>query len=59
MLKIGFHSTVPLVMLNLSVVNARWCMFSCNSIGVFSFLDRNWLNLSAKIISLPGLYRSV
>ena len=31
-------------------------MFWCNSIGVFSFLDGNQLNLSASIISFPGLY---
>ena len=41
-------------MLILSDVNGRCCMFWCNSIGVFSFLDGNWLNLSARIISFPG-----
>ena len=53
MLKTGSCSTDPLIMLILSDVNVRCFMFRCNSIGVFSFLDGNQLNLPARIISFP------
>ena len=55
----GSLSTDPLIMLILSEVKAMCWMFWCNSIGVFSFLDGNLLNLSASIISFPGLYIEV
>ena len=38
---IGSLSTAPLTMFNLSGVKYMLCMFWCNLIGMFSFLDGN------------------
>ena len=51
-------STDPLIMLILSEVNTMCWICWCNSIGVFSFLDGNVLNLLASTTSFPGLLQA-
>ena len=46
-------------MFNLSGVKWMLCMFWCNSIGMFSFHDGNWLRQSAKTISFPDVLNSI
>ena len=53
---IGSLSVAPLMILVLSEVKVMCCILWCSSIGRFSLLDGNLLNLSAKVISFPGLY---
>ena len=53
---IGSLSVAPLMILVLSEVKVMCCMLRCSPICRFLLLDGNLLNLSAKVISFPGLY---